>query len=225
MFLSVYRVILGTFISLMVIISVAYAVSKKDLPFRRVIIWFLMGPSYIGAGIIPIYMLYRTYGLLNNFLVYILPTAFVFYYMIIIKTFFESLPTSIEESAFLDGANVVQVMIRIILPMSLPVIFTVALWSAVGHWNDWITTLMFVTKKELYPLQFLLMKVVKESELLQQLAQENAMTGGGNANVSTPTPESIKSAVFIVATIPIVTLYPFVQKYFNKGVMIGAVKE
>lgn len=222
--ISVLRVVAGTVLSLVVVSGAAYATSKKYLPYRNAIIWILMIPGYITAGIIPIYIVYRYLGLLNNFLVYILPTAFVFYNMIIIKTFFDSLPAELEEAALLDGASEIQILARIVFPLSAPVMATVALWVAVGHWNDWTTTLYYVDKKTLQPLQYLLMQVIKESETVQQMAQEAARTGQQVQTASFTTPESIKTAVFIVATVPIIMVYPFLQKYFMQGIMLGAVK-
>jgi len=224
--ISVARVALGTLLGLIFITGAAYALTKKDLPGRNLFIYMLIIPTFISGGLIPLYFLYRYLHLMNHFLVYILPMAFVFFYMIIIRTYIQSLPAGLEEAALIDGANEVQILSRIIVPLSMPVMATVTLWLAVTHWNDWTTSLYFITKKDLFTLQFIMYKVIKEAELLNEIAVSQAMNGGsGTRGLMTVTPESIKAATLIVATLPIVLLYPFLQKYFINGVMIGAIKE
>lgn len=224
---SALRVVLGTALGIILITGAAYAITKKNLPGRNFFVSLLIVPTFISGGLIPMYMLYRYLHLMNNFFVYIFPMAFVFYYMIIVRTYLQSIPASLEESAVIDGANEVQVLFQIMLPLSMPVMATVALWLGVTHWNDWTTSLYFVTKKNLFTLQYIMYKVVKEAELVNEMAAAAAMTSGGavNARPIKVTPESVKSATIIVATLPIVMLYPFLQKYFIKGVMIGAIKE
>lgn len=223
--ISVLRVVIATFLALTVVFSAAYGLTRRNLPYKRAITLFLMIPAYITAGVIPIYMLYRYLHLINSFFVYIFPTAFSFYNMVIIRSFLQELPASIEESAAIDGANSMQTMIKIILPMSLPVLATVTLWVAVGAWNDWTTTLMYVTEKDLFPLQYLMMRLIKESEIAQQMAANAAMLGATDDTVVQTTSESVKSATMMVSTLPIIAIYPFLQKYFIKGVVMGAVKE
>ena len=223
--ISVLRVLLSTAVSVIVVYACAYGLTRKNVPYKRGITLYLMIPAYINAGVIPVYILYRYLHLMNNFLVYILPGAFVFYNMIIIRSFLQELPASIEESAQIDGANDIQIMFRIIMPLSMPVIATVVLWVAVAAWNDWTTTLMYVTDKELYPLQYLMMRLIKESEAAQQMAVQATMNKGASVQISKPTSESVKSATLIVTTLPIIMVYPFLQKYFIKGVMLGSVKE
>lgn len=223
---SVARVLLGTLLGMILITGAAYALKKRDLPGRNFFIFFLIIPTFISGGLIPLYFLYRYLHLMNHFLVYILPMVFVFFYMIIVRTYMQNLPDSLEEAAVIDGANEVQILVRIIIPLSMPVMATVVLWLAVMHWNDWTTSLYFITKKDLYTLQFVMYKVIKEAELVNEIAVTQAMTGtGGGGRAVTVTPESIKAATLIVATLPIVVLYPFLQKYFIQGVMIGAIKE
>lgn len=221
--ISVTRVIFATGISLTVVFSAAYGLTRRKLPHKRGLTLYLMLPSYITAGVIPIYILYSYLNLINNYLVYILPTAFAFYNMVIIRSFLQELPPSIEESAKIDGANDIQIMFRIIMPLSLPVMATVALWISVGAWNDWTTTLMYVTEKSLYPLQYLMMRLIKESSLAREMAKESAAVQTGI--MAKPTPESVKAASLITTTLPIIMVYPFLQKYFIKGVTLGAVKE
>lgn len=220
---SVLRTIFSVVLSVALVFSAAYGLTRQGLPYKRGITLFLMIPAYISAGMIPIYIAYRYLGLINSFWAYVLPNAFVFYNMVIFRSFIQSIPVSLEESAKIDGANDFVIMSKIVFPLSMPAIATVALWVAVWNWNDWTTTLMYVTDKKIFTLQYLMMKLVKESELAQRMALESAMSG---RDVSVGiTSESIKSASLIVTTLPIVLVYPFLQKYFIKGVALGAVKE
>ena len=221
--ISVTRVLLAVFLALSVTFSAAFALTRKGLPHKRGLTLYFMFPAYVSAGVIPIYFLYRYLGLINNYLLYILPTAFTFYNMVIVRSFLQELPYSIEESAQIDGASEFCILTRIVLPLSKPVLATIALWVAVAGWNDYQTTLMYITNRKIYTLQYVMMQIIKESELVQQIAVQSAM---GNVNAQTqPTPDSVKSAVLIATTIPIIMVYPFLQRYFIKGVTVGAVKE
>ncbi len=223
---TVLRVILGTATGLFFTLAAAYALSKKELPGRGFFITMLIIPTFISGGLIPTFMLYKELHLINNFWVYIIPAAFSFYNMIVIRSYLYTIPASLEESAMLDGANTYQILFRIYLPLCMPVIATISLWLAVMHWNDWTTTLMFVQKQKYHTLQFILYRILKESELIMQMAVDRAMQGDtSGAGVPRVTPEATKAATLIVSTLPIVAVYPFVQKYFVKGVMLGAVKE
>lgn len=217
--------VLHTLLALLVTTSAAYAVIKKDLPFRNTITTMFIIPMYIGGGIIPTFILYRYMGLLNNPLVYIVPNCFSFYNMIVTRTYIQGLPDSLSEAALIDGANEITVLFKIILPLSLPVIATVALWTMVGTWNDWINTLYFVNERKYYTLQYVVMQIIKQNDIVAKLAAEQALTGGEINQEAQTTTESIKAAAVIFSTIPIVMTYPFLQKYFVKGVAIGAVKE
>jgi putative aldouronate transport system permease protein len=224
--ISVLRVIIGTITGVVVTTATAYALTKKDLPGRTFFITLLLIPTFIDGGLIPTFILYRNLDLINHFWVYIIPGLFSFYNMIIIRTYLNTIPASLEESAVLDGANSLQILTRIYLPLAKPVIATVSLWLAVAHWNDWVTSLMFVQSKDLHTLQFVLYRVLKESELVMQMAVEQSMQGGTiDQNAPSVTPEAVKAATLIVSTLPILIVYPFLQKYFVKGVMLGAIKE
>lgn len=219
---SVLKVVLSVLLSVSVVFSAAFALTRKGLPWKRGFTLYLMIPAYISAGVIPLYMLYRYIGLIDNFLVYVLPTIFAFYNMVIVRSFIQEIPESIDESALIDGANEFQIMWKITLPLSLPVLATITLWVAVNAWNEYNTTLMYITSHELFTLQYLMMQIIKESELVQQIAIESAM--GGTTSSAQPTPDSIKAATMIITTIPIILTYPFLQKYFIKGMTVGAVK-
>ena len=227
--ISAARVVLGTLLALIVQFSAAYAFNKKSFAGRRGILILFLIPMYFSGGVIPFYLLLSKIGFLNNFLVYIIPGAFSFYNMIIIKTYMHTIPISLEESAKLDGANEIIILFRIILPLSMPIIATVSLWVAVGYWNDWVTTLFYITKPRLFTLQYILMQIIKESERLGEMVELAMRYGRGGVNVNSyqvkTTPEALKAAQVILTTIPIIVVYPFLQKYFIKGVMIGAIKE
>ncbi len=223
-FISVSRVILQVVLSIAVVFSAAYGLTRKKLAYRRGITLYFMIPAYVTAGVIPVYMTYRYLGLINNYFVYIVPLLFSFYNMVIVRSFLQELPASIEESAKIDGASELCVMIRIAFPLCMPVIATIALWISVGAWNDWTNTLYYVTEPDLYPLSYLMMKLVKESEVAQKMAAEAAVTGGSDVTF-VPTSESVKASTLVVTTLPIILVYPWLQKYFIKGVTMGAVKE
>lgn len=219
---SVARTVLSVVLSLLVTFAAAYALTRKDLVGRKTITWLLCLPMYVSAGVIPSYILYRYLKLINNFWIYVLPGIFSFYNMVIIRSFVQEIPESLEESALLDGANEFKILFKIIIPLSKPVLATVALWIAVANWNDWTSTLMYVTDAKLYTLQYLTMKIIKQGEIMRQAAIEQAM--GNVETFQQPTEESVKAAVLIFTTMPIILVYPFLQKYFVKGVTLGAVK-
>lgn len=222
--ISVLKVVLVTVLSVVVSYSAAYGLTRKGLPYKRGITLYLMLSAYISAGVIPTYLLYRYLHIINTFWVYVFPVLFSFYNMIIIRSFLQEIPPSLEESAKIDGATDLQIMVKIIVPVSMPVIATVALWVAVGTWNGWTDTLMYVTDKDLFTLQYLMMRLIKESEAAQQMALELSMSRSVET-VHKTTSESVKAATLIVTTLPIILVYPFLQKYFIKGVTLGAVKE
>lgn len=220
---TVISVAAKTFLVLLVNLSAAYALRKKEMPYRSGIIWFLIIPTYISAGIIPTYILFRYLHLLNSIFVYILPGMFVFYNMLIIRTFLSSIPEALEEAALLDGAGEFKILFSIILPLSMPVIATVALWTIVEQWNDWTTTLYYVTDSDNFKLQYVIMQLIKQAEQVQKMAASaTAMVSTENTK---PISESIQSAGVIFSTLPIVVMYPFLQKYFVKGVTLGGVKD
>ena len=226
-FISISRVIIGTLLALIVQFSAAYAIKKKNLKGKEAILVFLMIPMFFGGGLIPVYILYSKIHLLNNFLVYVLPGAFSLFNMVIIRTYLSTIPDSFEESATIDGANEITIMFRIMIPLSMPILATIALWTLVGHWNDWVTTLYFITKTKLYTMQYVLMRILREHEEIQKMIQESIMLGQAvkEGTGTKATQQSIQAAQIVLTTIPIIITYPFLQKYFIKGVMLGAIKE
>ncbi len=218
-YISVLKVVLYTLLGLVVLFASAYGITRRELPYRKGITLYLMIPCYVSAGVVPIYITLRYLHLINNFWVYILPSCYSFYNMVILRSFLQELPASIEESAMLDGANDIQIMYKIALPLSKPVMATIALWLAVGSWNTWTDTLMYITDRSLYPLTYVMIQLVKESSLASTMAQQS-----GSSSMAMPTPDTVKAATLIVSTIPIIMVYPFLQKYFIKGITLGGVK-
>ncbi|MBP3359992.1 MAG: carbohydrate ABC transporter permease [Clostridia bacterium] len=224
--ISVLRVLIGTVIAVMIQFLAAYGLVKKGLRGKKGIIMFLMIPMFISGGIVPNYILYSKIGMLNNFMVYILPTAFSFYNMVVIRTYLTTIPESLKEAGRIDGAGELRIMWEIVVPLSLPIIATIALWTSVGYWNDWTTTLYYITNKKWYSLQYLLYSVIQESERIQSLMRDAIESGRDVTKIRVQTsPESLRAAQVVVTTLPILVAYPFLQKYFIKGIMIGSVKE
>lgn len=224
--ISVLRVIIGTVIAIVILFFAAYALTKPGLRGRSAIVVFLSIPMFISGGLIPQYILYSKLHMLNTFLIYIIPGAFSFYNMVVIRSYLQTIPSSLAESARLDGAGEVKILFRIILPLSMPILATITLWLAVHHWNDWTSTLYFVTKKNLYTLQYLLHQVIQESSRLQANNMQALMEGRDiGTSAQQTTPEALKAAQIFVTTIPIICVYPWLQKYFMKGIMVGSIKE
>ncbi len=227
--MSVLRVAMGTALSVSVNFACAFAIRKRTLAGRNAILTFLMLPMFFTGGIIPNYIMYSRVGLLDNFLVYILPNAFSFFSVLLVRTYMtSSIPSSLEESAMIDGAGPFAVLWRIYLPLSKPILATLTLWVAVYHWNDWITTLYYAqTNPRIFTLQYQLMRILRESEAVQRLISESVIRGAGVSAKAMPrlTPESIQNAQIVITILPIVLVYPLLQRHFIKGVMIGAIKE
>lgn len=227
-FVTLCKVVLQVTGSVAVQFMAAYALSRKNLwGLKGVNIFFLI-TMYISGGLIPNYILFSKMGLLNSFWVYVLPGLMNYYNVIIIRSYIQSnIPDSIIEAAQIDGAKEGTLFLKILLPLCKPIIATIVLWIAVASWNEWQTTLYYITNPDLHTLQYKLMQTLKESERLAALLQEAAQKGEdieAIANQMKVTPESIQSAQVILVTLPIICVYPFLQKYFVKGVTLGAVK-
>lgn len=215
------RTILGTIITVLSCSFFAYLITKNELPFRRFIYRFVLITMYFNAGFIPWYLTMKTYGLQNNFLLYILPTAISGFNIILIKTFIEQLPPSLEESAKIDGAGYFRVFTSIIFPLSMPIVATIAIFSAVGQWNTWFDNFFLVENPKLQTLQLVLYNFLNQSSSLSNMSTEQLTRGD---MVRTLTPQSIRMTITMLVTLPIVLVYPLLQRYFVKGIMIGAVK-
>jgi len=207
----------GTAIGVMMTMLGAYVVTRKKFKLRGIMMKAILITMFFGGGIIPTFFVVRNVGLYNSFWAMIIPSALNTYNLIILRTFFMSIPDSLEESALLDGANDIQVLFRIFLPLSLPALAVITLYYAVDYWNSWYPALLYIRDRKLYPLQMFLREVL--------ILNENVDVQSGKQMVSESyTRELVKYCTVVVSTLPILVVYPFLQKYFVKGVMIGAVK-
>ena len=213
--------VVGSLYSMLVTTALAYGLSKRALPGRRFFIMVVTVTMFFSGGLIPYYLLIKSLGLMNTFAVLFLPSAVNTWNFLVIKSFFAQLPAELEESARMDGASDLRVFFRIVLPLSLPVLATFTLFYAVAYWNTWWPTTLFIQKKTLFTLQYVLRGMIVENRrpmMMDAKARQSGMIGDRLFD------EGIKMATVIVATVPILCVYPFLQKYFAKGVMIGAVK-
>ncbi|MCQ6561189.1 carbohydrate ABC transporter permease [Paenibacillus mendelii] len=221
---SVVRTLLGTFLSLVCTTMLAYTLSRREFILRKSINLLMIISMYVSGGIIPSYLLIKGLGLTNSFWVYIIPGLIGVFNVIIIRTAIEQLPEGLIESARLDGASDFQVLFRVVIPCSIPVLATILLFISVGHWNSWFDNYLYNTRDNLNLLQFELMKVLLQST--SQMVNNASSTGYVDSEaLSNVTPEAIRATMTIVVTMPILLVYPFLQKYFIKGALIGAVKE
>jgi putative aldouronate transport system permease protein len=222
--ITIVITVLGTIISVLMISLYAYAISRKQFKFRKVFTFFAFFTMLFSGGLVPFYIVATQFLQLRNTIwALILPLAMNAFYIIIMRTFFQrSVPESILESARMDGASELRIFVQIVLPLSLPGIATIALFSTLGYWNDWFNALLFIDEPHLVPLQSLLMKIENNIEFLRQ----NALTGGMQNEVMKSIPQdAAKMAMVVISTLPIVIAYPFFQKYFVRGLTIGGVKE
>lgn len=216
---TIFRTLTGTIGVLFFTSLFAYPLSRKNLVHRRGWMIFILITMVFHGGLVPSYLLIRNIGLMDNMLVYILPGLITGFNVIILKNFFQSIPDSLAESARIDGASEWSILFRIYLPLSKPVLATVGLWTAVAHWNAWFDALLYINSDSKQVLQMFLQRVVIGSNT--ELIEKNLV----NPEVMQFTPETIKAATVIVTVLPILFVYPFLQKYFMKGIMIGSVKE
>ena len=218
---SVFITVVGTVLSMLLSTAASYALSKKFIPGQKIMFTLILIPMFFGGGLIPYYMMIKNLHLIDKIWVMILPGAVNTFYLILLKNFFEELPASIEESAKIDGANDLYILYRIVLPTSAPVIATISLFYAVDRWNDYYTALLFISNRNLYPLQLLLREAILNvnqlmaSSIGAQIAQSNRA----------PYTQGLQMAIIVISTIPIFCVYPFLQKHFTKGIMLGAIKE
>ncbi|MCU6709751.1 carbohydrate ABC transporter permease [Paenibacillus sp. J5C_2022] len=210
-------VVAGTSLNILMTSLGAYALSRQNVMWKNPIMFMIVFTMFFNGGIITTYLLVESMGLVDSRWALILPTAMSAYNLIIMRTSFQAIPVSLEESAKLDGANDFTVLFRIIMPLSMPVIAVMILFYGVQHWNSWFQALIYIRTRDLYPLQLIL------REILISNSTDSMLTGVGGGD-KMPVGETIKYATIIVATVPILCLYPFLQKYFVKGVMIGAIK-
>lgn len=220
---TILRVVIGTLLTLIVTSLAAFALKEKDLPGVKVITILITFTMLFGGGMIPTYVQYKNLHLINNFWVYVVPSLVSVTYLLMMRAYFEGIPASLEESAKLDGCGYFGIYGRIILLLSKPVIAVIGLYTAVNHWNDWFSGAFYMTSNEKWPVQTVLQQMLARA----MSASQKDITSVAQALVqgaSTVTSDSLKMAAVVITTVPILLIYPFVQKYFASGIMIGAVK-
>ena len=217
--ISTRNVIFGTAMAMVMTIFASYVLSRRNLPGRRFLFYIVIFTMYFGAGLIPWYMVLRSLGFVNNIWVMTVPSALSVFNMILMRNYFLSLPDSLEESAKLDGAGEFVIMWWIIVPLSAPIMATVALFYAVGFWNEWWHAMLFLHRPGMTPLALLLRRLVIENSV----AFGDIMALAGRPQVMVHS-RSLELATVTVATVPILCVYPFLQRYFTQGIMLGAIK-
>lgn len=225
--ITILRTLLGTFLGVAVTGLVAYGLSERKLPLRFPIMIYFIIPMFVSGGLIPTFLNLRELGLTNTFWVYVIPGVFGIWNCIVMKTFFQEIPEELKESMRMDGAGELHIFFKMIIPISMPLFAAISLFVAVGHWNDWFVGAFYVFKMDLIPVQTYLHFMMSKdlSGLVNQNGQDQFSTAPGSLlNYATITTLSIKVATVIITVLPIMCVYPFLQKYFVKGVMIGSIK-
>ena len=220
------RTILGTIGGLLITGSLSFALSRKNLAGRGVYTMLCLIPMYFAGGLIPSYFLIRTLGLTNSFWFYIIPNLVNVWNMILMRSYFQSVPEALEESARIDGANYLTIFWKIYWPVSTPIIATIALYFGVFHWNDWYTTFVYITDSDLKPMTSVLLSIINEASFAERMAAQGADAAaiGQAVQGKAVNVRSITMATMITSIVPIVAIYPFLQRYFIKGIMIGSIK-
>lgn len=216
---TILYAVLGTLISLVVNVPTAYALSRKDLCGRKVLTIFYLIPMFFTGGLIPTYLIVKDFGLLDNFWVMVLPFSVITYYIIVARTFFNnSIPGDLWEAAQIDGCGNLGFFFQIVIPLSKAVLAVIALWTAVGQWNSYFNALIYLRSPELQPLQLVLRNILISNQTI------SSMSTGAAAVEAKQMADLIKYAIIVISSAPIMCMYPFVQKYFNQGVMLGSLK-
>lgn len=221
--ITILRTAIGTISSLFATSVLAYGLSKKTLKCKKLYMGICIVSMYFSGGLIPSYMLIYKLGLINSFWVYIIPNLVSVFNVIIIMTYFKQLPEALEESAKIDGAGQFKILFSIILPISMPMLATIALFNAVWHWNEWFDAYIYMTNEEFLPLQNILIRIINSNSMNQTLSKAGSAASMVN-KFKGVTVKSINMATMMVSMIPIFMVYPFLQKYFEKGIMIGSIK-
>ncbi|NMM51000.1 carbohydrate ABC transporter permease [Paenibacillus aquistagni] len=215
--ISVSKTVIGVVTHVFFCAMVGYGLSKKYVRGRKLYMTMGVITMFFSGGMIPTYLLIKSLGLLNSFWVYIIPALLSFYDVIILMNFFRNVPDSLEESAKIDGAGDWRIFLYIMIPLSMPAIATIALFNGVGQWNDFMTTKLYITDQSLYPLQMKLYEIIVQS-------QTQSMQNSGTFAIETTT-KGVQLCTIVITTMPIVVMYPILQKYFISGMMLGAMKE
>lgn len=207
-------VVLGTSLSVLLTITAAYVLSRKSLPFKNQILFFIVFTMYFQGGMIPKFMVVKSFGLLDTWFAMILPLAVSTYNFIITLSYFRSLPDSLEEAAKIDGASDYVVLFKIMVPLAKPIIAVISLYYMVAKWNDFMSALLYLYDRRLFPLQIVLREILVQNDKSMVTASDDVQAYA----------ENVKYATMVISTLPVLCVYPFLQKYFVKGVMIGAIK-
>lgn len=215
---TVFRTVFGTIATLLITSMTAYPLSRPYLPYRRLFTFLVVFTMLFSGGIVPLYLIIKGVGLIDNRLVYILPIMLSGFNVIIMKNFFQHIPESLAEAARIDGASEFTILFRIYIPLSKPVLATVALWTAVSHWNMWFDAMIYITSNSKQVMQTFLQRIVIENSV--ELVEKGIVS----PDMTQFTPETLKAATVVVTVLPMIIIYPFIQKYFVKGIMIGGVK-
>ena len=213
---TIFYLIAGTAINMILTCLGAYGLSRKNVLFSKAIMLLITFTMFFSGGLIPTYLLVKNLGMLNTVCAIIIPNAISTMNLIIMRTSFKAIPESLDESARMDGANDFTILFKIIIPLSIPVISVITLYYSVAHWNAWFNAMIYLRNRNLYPLQLVLREILISQDIDDILA--------GAVEEAEPIAETIKYAIIVVATVPILLVYPFLQKYFVKGVMVGALK-
>lgn len=218
---TLIRTAVGTPLSLIVTALAAYALAKKKFPHRTFWTFFVVFTMFFNGGLIPTYLLIKNLGIMNTYAVMILPRLTSAYYLVIMRNFFMSLPDELEESCMIDGAGRFKIFFKIILPLSKPILATIGLWLIVMYWNEWYDIMLYIQDESKFVLQIVLRRIiVSGTQQIMDLTTSGAML----QEETLSSPEGLKAASIFVATLPILCVYPFIQKYFVKGIMIGSLK-
>ncbi len=220
--ITIARTVIGTVASLIVTSYAAYSLKEKELPGRKLLTILITFTMLFSGGMIPTYIQYNKLGLVDSFWVYVVPSLVSVTYLLMMRTFFETIPDSLEESAKLDGCGYFKIFSSIIIPLSKPVMAVVGLYTAVNHWNDWFSGAFYMRSSSLWPVQTVLQQMLSKAMASREVTTVSQAIA---QNTNTVTSDSLKMAAVVVTTVPILCVYPFIQKYFAKGAMIGAVKE
>jgi len=231
-FITIMRTAIGAATALFCTGVIAYGLAHSNLVGRRVYSIICLVPMYFTGGLIPVFLMIRAMGMFNTFSVFIIPVLIGLFNIILMRTFFQSLPPSLEESAMIDGANYMTIFFRIIVPLSTPIMATIALFVGVFHWNDWFFGNVYITRIELRPMQNVLLSIINEAAFAEAMAALAGQAGGGAAAAAAGAmmrgrPVNVRSvtmATMFVTIFPMLIVYPFVQRFFIKGMMVGSIK-
>ncbi len=215
--ITILRTLLASFLHVVITAGVAYAMGRKELRFKNFYYWFSIVTMFFGGGIVPFFLLLKILGLYNTFWVYIIPAVYSVYDMLIICTFMKEIPREMIDSAELDGAGEYRILISIMFPMSMPILATISLWAIVGHWNDYISTMYYAPKEELWTLQY----------VLKQMINSTSVSAGGPITeemLEKISSATVSYAAIVIATIPVLLVYPLLSKNFEGGFMVGSLK-